>query len=127
MFRDDISGTVQERRGIGELFAFVKKMQAINPVTIFLTEDINRFARDKYVHQVLKIKLKKLGLQFTTVNMLFDDTPTGIFMEGSMANISEFYSLENRKRTIDRFASRLRDGFRPWAPPLGYRHEKSPD
>ncbi len=108
------------------LFEFVKQEKSTNPVTVFLTDELDRIARDADIHNDIKARFRKFGLKLVTVRMTFEENAYGEFMEAQIAIYAQFLRKQGLERTIRCFNSRLRDGFRTRAAPVGYKYTKSP-
>lgn len=129
VFNDAFTGWDLNRPWLNRLFKFIddnNKDPSKDKITVFLTEDISRIARDYQVHIELTKWLLKRWVRYETVNMTFEDTPAGKMIEGMMAIHSEYFRRNNQYQVINRQESRLLDWYRPWDYPLWYRTEKAP-
>ncbi len=129
VFQDKwISGGLKEREWIDKLFDFVKKYNTKNTekISIFLTDDIDRVARDIWIHISLKTSMLLLWMRLEFVKQNFDNTPVWWYMEWMMALSAQLYREQNKERVIARQEARLLDWYRPRYSPIWYKTEKSP-
>jgi len=129
-FRDEwISWWLLERPAIRSLFAFVDQYNKANTekITILVTDDISRFARDYTVHLELKKELLRRGMKLETVNMKFEATPVGKFIEWIMALNSQLFRENNAQNVTDKDEARLIKWYRPFCYPIGFKTEKAID
>jgi site-specific DNA recombinase len=127
VFNDSFSWWDIDRPWINQLFLFIDQQEKKwNKIHYFVVDDINRIARSYEVHLQITTELKKRNIAYETVNMKFESTPVGSFMEWMMALNAEFFRIENRARVISRQEARLLDWYRPWCYPIGYKTDKAP-
>lgn len=126
VFYDSSTGWDLNRPWINALFDFIDETSKINKVDVFVVEDISRIARDYTVHLEIKKNLLSRYVQYETVSMRFEDTPTGKFIEAIMAINAEFFRNNNTQQVFSRTESRLIDGYRTWNTPLWYKYTNAP-
>lgn len=123
VFQDVFSWGELNRPWIKAMFNFIDDYNRKNTekISVFVTHSINRIARDYKVHLELTTELLMRKVNYETVDMTFERTPMGKYMEWMMALNAEFFRTENKERVISRQEARLLDGYRPFDHPTGYR------
>lgn len=96
-------------------------------VDFVVVYDTSRFARDVHVHTSLKQVLLKSGTQLRAATQPLEDTAAGRAIEGVFA---VFNQLDNELRA-EKITAGMKEavsrGRWPWPPPLGFRHDRSPE
>lgn len=96
-------------------------------VDFVVVYDTSRFARDVHVHTSLKQVLLKSGAQLRAATQPLEDTAAGRAIEGVFA---VFNQLDNELRA-EKITAGMKEavsrGRWPWPPPLGFRHDRSPE
>jgi DNA invertase Pin-like site-specific DNA recombinase len=89
--------------------------------------DTSRFARDVYVHTSLKQLLMGLGVKLRASTQPIEDTAAGRAIEGVFAVFNQLDNeLRAEKVTAGMRETAARGGW-PWAAPLGYQNDRTPD
>ena len=122
VFKEEgISGGKQDRPALKEMFSYLRDLKE---PCIVLVEDLNRWARDTYIHGFLKLQLKQMGHCLQSVNMALDDTAESALMENMVATIGQFFRQTNARRAKSCMVEHAKQGFWIFYAPIGYKHEK---
>ena len=81
---------------------------------------LSRFAREKYDHHFLRIRLARLGVTLRSATEPIDDSSSGKLMEGIIAAMAQFDNDVRAERTIEGMKARLERGGWTFPPPIGY-------
>ena len=94
--------------------------------TAFIVWKLDRFARNLTDHYGLQAQLLKYGTSLHSVTEeIISEGPIGKMMEAVLAGYAQFENDIRKQRCEGGMQARLRDGIRPWTPPLGYIHSKN--
>jgi site-specific DNA recombinase len=124
---EGVSGTLEDRPSLTALLAFC--VQRRGEVQHVIVKDIDRFSRDTLVHQILKSKLKALGISLYSINQpsISEDSPHARFMENIFSSVAQL----ERDQIVQRCESGTKEAVRRGAwttrAPYGYQNEKSVD
>lgn len=83
---------------------------------------VNRFARDKHDHYVIRALLSGVNITLRSVTEAIDDSSTGRFIEGVLAAVAQFDNDVRSERTIAGIKAQLERGQWTFQPPLRYRN-----
>lgn len=123
VFKDSgISGSRADRDGIKEMLAFLRKHRKQRYVVI--VDDISRLARDIRVHLDLRDAINECHAVLESPSVTFGNDPDGRYFENVQALNAQHHREKNAEQTLKRQQARGIDGFWPFPPPIGYRHEK---
>jgi len=83
---------------------------------------VNRFAREKHDHFLLRAQLQRLGVTLRSATEPIDDSSTGKLMEGIVSAFAQFDNDNDvrSERTVQGMKARLEKGGWTFPPPLGY-------
>ncbi|MCC7265709.1 MAG: recombinase family protein [Caulobacteraceae bacterium] len=125
VFYDKKTGGVTERPGMQAMLAFLRKHRKVGYFVI--VDDIDRWARDVLSHWQLRASLAEAGGRLISRSMEFGETSDLKLVENIRASVAQHARDHNRDQTLSRMASRARNGWWPFAIPIGYRYvrEKS--
>ena len=127
VFKDGaISGGATSRTGLDGIFKLIQKSLHTNPITLMLTDELDRVARDTEIYSEVKLKTKKMGVKLINGKITFTDDSIGKYIERSVANTAQFQREHGLERTVRYFNARLREGFRTRFAPVGYKYVRSP-
>lgn len=113
-------GSAEKREVFQEAIEFARR----NKINAFIVYDTSRFARDRKDAIVYKHILRRSGVQvlYATQNIDTTDELTGMFMEGILELVDEYYSRILAKHTLKSMIENAKKGY--WnngTPPFGYR------
>jgi site-specific DNA recombinase len=91
-----------------------------NGVSLVVVYKVDRFARKSLDHESLRFLLKKLKIELRSATETFDDSPSGRFMERTLANVAEFDNDMRSERCSGGMKEAIREGRYVWAAPVGY-------
>ena len=89
-------------------------------IQFLVVYSVNRFARDKHDHFVIRALLKTYGISLRSVTEPIDDSPEGKFIEGILSSHAQFDNDVRSVRTSVGMKSALESGKWPHQAPLGY-------
>jgi site-specific DNA recombinase len=120
------TGRTTARPAFREMISLARHPQ--KPFDVILVWKYSRFARSREDSIVHKAMLRKSGVQVTSINEPFDDTPTGRLLEGIIESLDEFYS-DNLGEEVTRGMreSATRGFYLSSKPPFGYRKVRFKD
>ena len=122
VFKEEgISGGKEDRPALKEMFRYLSDLKE---PCIVLVEDLNRWARDTFVHNLLKSQLKHMGHSLQSVNMTLEDSAEGALVENIFATLSQFFRQSNARRAKSCMVEHIKNGFWIFCAPIGYKHEK---
>ena len=113
-------GSAEKREVFQEAIEFARKSK----IDAFIVYDTSRFARDRKDAIVYKHILRRSGVQvlYATQNIDTTDELTGMFIEGILELVDEYYSRILAKHTLKSMIENAKQGY--WnngTPPFGYR------
>ena len=121
-FFDDLTGKRSDRPGILGLIAKLKADKRKRYVVII--DDVSRFARRVNVHFGLKDQITAAGGILESPSMIFRDDADGELHEYIVTSVAQHQARKNAEQTRYRREARCMNGFWPFQPPIGYKHEK---
>ncbi len=125
VFKDSgISGSRADREGVLAMLAYLKKNRHKRHVVI--VDDISRLARDIRVHLDLRDAIDSCGAVLESPAMTFGVDADGRYFENMQALSAMHHREKNAEQTKKRQQARMVDGYWPFPPPIGYRHERKP-
>lgn len=116
-----ISGASLYRPAFDDLCGYLK--QQSRPVKVVM-DDVSRLARDHILYSHLKTQITQSGGEICFVNMQFEDSPEGQYVETIIAATAELERKQNARRTKSRMRARAKAGFYLSRAPLGYKYVK---
>lgn len=121
VFTDDITGSVTDRKGMGELVNFLKKHRAIGYTV--LIDAIDRFARDVRGHWDLRDLLREAGGKLASPKMEFKDDADSMMVENIHATFAQHFRQKNAEQTLRRMQARVLNGYFVFQAPIGYKYQ----
>ena len=122
-FRDEgISGGLAERPGMKDMFAWLRKHRAAEPVV--LIDDVSRLARDTEVHRKLRNALGSVGATLESPSIEFGDDADSILFENIVASMAQHHRQKNGEQVVHRMKARLMNGYFAFWVPIGYRYAR---
>jgi DNA invertase Pin-like site-specific DNA recombinase len=124
VFREVLTGRVRDRPAMDELLKYLRKHRKEGRIVII--DDINRFARNLRSHLALRDELKTVGGILESPKIEFADDADSIFRENILASAAQHQREKNAEQTKSRMRGRVLNGYWPFKPSMGYRHERRP-
>jgi site-specific DNA recombinase len=116
------SAKTSNRTELHNLFTFCADKK--NQIGMVVVYKIDRIARNTNDYNQIKIILSKYGVQIKSATEPIDDTPTGRFMENTLANVSQFDNDIRTERCVNGMRDAMREGRYTWMAPTGYSNLK---
>lgn len=116
-----ISGASLDRPAFDALCTFLRQQKTAVKV---IMDDVSRLARDHILYSHLKTQLTQSGGEICFVNMQFEDSPEGQYVETIIAATAELERKQNARRTKSRMTARAKAGFYLSNAPFGYEYSK---
>ena len=113
-----VSAKASNERRVNELLDFVRKNKP--RFDVLVVYDLSRFARSQEHHHLLRGSMIRYGILLRSTKEKIDESPSGKFMEGIMASVSQFDNDLRSEKVTDALWKRVTDGLYPWRPPPGY-------
>ena len=89
-------------------------------VKAFVVWKIDRFARNTTDHFAVRAQLTKYGVTLHSVTEPISDDPIGKMTETMLAGYAQFENEIRKQRCEGGMQGKIKNGIRPWKPPLGY-------
>ena len=124
VFREVLTGSSQDRPAMSDLLRYLRKHKKEGRIVII--DDISRFARDVRGHWILREELKQAGGVLESPRIKFADDADSIFNENILASAAQHQRQKNAEQTKNRMRGRVLNGYWPFKPCMGYRHERRP-
>ncbi len=117
------SATAANRTELIKVLDYCKENKG--EITAFIVWKLDRFARNLTDHYGLQAQLLKYGTTLHSVTEeIISEGPIGKMMEAVLAGYAQFENDIRKQRCEGGLRARLRDGIRPWEPPIGYVNSK---
>ncbi len=120
VFRDDITGSTADRRGLNAMLAFLRK----HPDIVVIIDDVSRLGRDREVYWDLRKAIKKVGATLESPSIRFGEDADSVFFESLMVDVAQHQRQKNAEQTRNRMRARAMNGYWVFYPPPGYRFER---
>ena len=129
-FFDDkwISGKFANRPWLNDMIKSLKKenKNPDNPkINYVIVDDIDRIARDSYVWQVKQAEIVSTWANILSLKQTMEDTPESRLSTNITMATKQYERENNSRRVISRQIQRLKDGYRCFYVPLGYKYQKA--
>lgn len=85
---------------------------------------VDRISRNIADYSLIRVRLKKYGVEIRSVTEFFEDTPAGRFMENIIANVGQFDNDVRTERCMGGMQEAALEGRYVWMAPLGYSNRK---
>jgi len=107
----------------------VRDLVTAGGVSVVLSQDRDRFAREPAYHYLLKREFEEHGCKLRALNDRGDDSPEGELANGILDQIAKFERAKMAERTRRRRMRKAREGknLRSPQPPIGFRYEETSD
>ena len=117
------SATAANRTELIKVLDYCKEHKG--EVSAFIVWKLDRFARNMTDHYGLQAQLLKYGTTLHSVTEeIISEGPIGKMMEAVLAGYAQFENDIRKQRCEGGMLARLREGIRPWGPPIGYTNSK---
>ena len=117
------SATAANRTELIKVLDYCKEHKG--EVQAFIVWKLDRFARNMTDHYGLQAQLLKYGTTLHSVTEeIISEGPIGKMMEAVLAGYAQFENDIRKQRCEGGMLARLREGIRPWGPPIGYTNSK---
>ena len=121
VFSDDLTGKTDNRSGLKDMIAFVRKQKSQTKVIV---DDLNRLARGVRTHIAIRDAIAAAGGQLESPKRVYGDDPEDDILEIIEAAFAGEHRRKNAEQTRDRMRARCLNGYWPFQAPRGYRYEK---
>ncbi len=112
------SAKTADRTELKKLLTYCRENKGrVHAVVVYA---VNRFARERYSHVILRSQLASLGITLRSVTEPIDDSSTGKLIEGMVSAVAQFDNDVRSERTVVGMKARLERGGWTFKPPLGY-------
>ncbi len=116
------SAKTADRTELQKLLTYcANKKNGVKAVIIY---KLDRLSRNTDDYSQLRLLLKRFGVEIKSTSEHFENTPTGRFMENTMANIAQFDNDIRSERCAGGMKDAMRDGRYVWMAPVGYDNVK---
>jgi site-specific DNA recombinase len=112
------SAKTADRPELQELLAYVKT--AKGRIHYMLVATIDRFARDRFDHAILRRQLAASGVQLRAVSQQIDETAEGELLEGLLSSLAQYENQVKARKVKASMKAAAESGRWPFQPPLGY-------
>lgn len=112
------SAKTADRTELKKLMAFCTAKK--NKVTAVIAYKIDRISRNTDDYSLIRIQLKRYGVEIKSTSEYFEDTPAGRFMENIIANVAQFDNEVRTERSVGGMLDAVREGRYVWLAPYGY-------
>jgi len=113
------SAKTQDRPQLQEMLQRIKEDKTIGAIVI---HKLDRLARNLEDHAIIRALFRKTGVQLVSVTENIEDSASGRLVEGILATIAEFYSLNLSSEIKKGMLQKARQGGYPHTAPLGYKN-----
>ncbi len=117
-----VSGSLIERPGMKALLGYLRQHRKDN--TRVIIDDISRLARGLEAHLALRAALAKAGGILESPSVEFGDDGDSQLIEHLLASVSAHARVKNAEQTRNRMEARLRAGYYPFIPCIGFKNEE---
>ena len=123
-----VSWKYANRPGLNEMLKSLKKenKNPDNPkINYIIVDDIDRIARDVWIRLDKKKEIENTGANIISLKQAIEDTPESRLSTNITMATKQYERENNSRRVISRQIQRLKDGYRCFYAPLGYKYEKA--
>ncbi len=113
------SAKTADRPQLQEMLQKIKEDKSIGAV---LVHKIDRLSRNIEDHGALRAIFRKNNIQLVSVTENIEDTASGKLVEGILATIAEFYSLNLSSEIKKGMNQKVKQGGWPHTAPIGYKN-----
>ncbi len=117
-----VSGSLIDRPGMKEMLAFLRQYRKEN--IRVLIDDISRLARGLEAHLALRAAISECGGLLESPSIEFGEDSDSLLIEHLLASVSQHARIKNAEQVRNRQEARLRTGYYPFKPPLGFKNAK---
>ncbi len=124
VFQDDISGKDRARPGMEKMLKWARQHRVQAPVVII--DDINRWARDTFVHWMFRESIAEAGATLESPSIEFGESSSARFHENIMASAAQYQREQNAEQVKNRMRARVMNGYWVFPAPVGYCYVRQP-
>ncbi|GJL49739.1 MAG: resolvase [Nitrospirales bacterium] len=125
VFHDEgASGGIIDRPGMQSMLTFLKRQKKQEYFVII--DDISRLARGIDAHIQLRTSIGAAGGTLVSPSIEFGEDSDSILVENLLASVSQHQRQKNAEQTKNRMQARVRNGYWPFSPVVGYRYDSVP-
>jgi site-specific DNA recombinase len=95
-----------------------------NGIHAVIVYKIDRLSRNTDDYGQIRLVLKRREIEIKSTSELFENTPSGRFMENIIANVAQFDNDVRTERSIGGSKEAMREGRYVWVAPYGYVNKK---
>lgn len=117
-----ISGSLVERPGMQQMLSFLRQHPGQN--IRVLIDDISRLARSLEAHLTLRAAIGSAGGVLESPSIEFGEDSDSELIEHMLASVAAHGRRKNAEQTRHRMEARLRSGYWPFLPCIGFKYEK---
>lgn len=121
VFQDDASGSRIDRPGMKDALVFLRKHRSER--VVMLIDDVSRLARGLEQHLQLRTLISDAGGVLESPSIEFGEDSDSILVEHLLASVSQHQRQKNGEQTKNRMRARVMNGFWPFQPPVGFKHQ----
>lgn len=118
------SARTQDRPQFQALLQTLKEDPTID---VLVVHKLDRLARNLEDHVAVRAQLRKHGVQLVSVSESLEESASGKLVEGIMASIAEFYSVNLAQEVRKGMTEKARRGGWPTLAPVGYKNIRLPN
>jgi len=116
------SAKTAERPELKRMLSMCKEKK--NGIQAMIAYKVDRISRNIADYSMLRLTLKRYGIEIKSVTEFFEDTPAGRFMENIIANVGQFDNDVRAERCIGGMREAATEGRYVWMAPVGYDNKK---
>jgi site-specific DNA recombinase len=117
------SAKTANRTELQKLFAYCSNKK--NNIGYIVIYKLDRLSRNTDDYSYIRLLLKRYGVEIKSTSESFGNTPTGRFMENTMANMAQFDNDIRAERCAGGMKEAMRNGRYVWMAPVGYENSKA--
>ena len=122
VFHDDVSGSMQDRRAMKAMLAFLKRHRKERHAV--LIDDISRLARGVKAHIELRAAIDLAGGVLESPTVEFGEDADSELQEYILATVAQHQRRKNAEQTKNRMRARVMNGYWVFQAPVGYKYQR---
>lgn len=108
-----------DRPQLQEMLQRIREDKSINAIVV---HKLDRLARNLEDHAIIRALLRKSDIKLISVTENIEDSASGRLVEGILATIAEFYSLNLASEIKKGMHQKVKEGGWPHSAPVGYKN-----
>jgi site-specific DNA recombinase len=121
VFREEgESAKNDDRTKLKEMLALCDKAAKKSDIGFVVVHRLDRFSRNSYYHEAIRIRLARCGVKLRSVTEPIDESATGRYMERTFASIAELDNDLRSERATSGMSGGASRGRWMWQAPIGY-------